>query len=101
MTAGDPSGEIQKIRAEVRQDRRRGAYFWLVMVLTSASAGGGAIGFSAYNTRQSERKLCSVVILSDDYFRRVPPTVQIQKDQAANFRNLRRDLGCPHTEVRQ
>ena len=101
----ETSGEIHKIREEngqLRQDVerkvRRGGYFWLIMVLTSVLAGGGGFGLSAWNTRQSEKKLCRLVTLTDDNFRANPPSSIVLKRQAEAFRQLRRDYGCPPFE---
>jgi hypothetical protein len=96
------SGEIKKLRAEnatLRTDMdrktKRSGYFWLVMVVTSVVAAGGSYGMSAYNTRQSEQKLCAIVVLSDDAYRKTPPTTELGRQQARNFSVLRRAYGCP------
>lgn len=47
------------------------------------------------SVRQSERKLCDIVVLSDDAYRQTPPVTELGRKQAANFAKLRRDLGCP------
>lgn len=44
--------------------------------------------------RQSEQKLCAIVVLSDDQYRETPPTTELGRKQAENFAQLRRDLGC-------
>lgn len=98
----ETSGEIKKLRVqneelreEVERRTKRGAYFWAVMVITSVVAGGGSFGLSAWNVRQSERKLCALVVSQDDNFHRTPPSTPLGKEQARNFANLRRAYGCP------
>ena len=95
----DPhTGEIQKIREESRAANRRGAYFWAVGIVTVVMAAGSSLGVSALLTQRSERKLCAVVITSDDTYRETPPTTPVGKKQAANFARLRDQLGCPPYE---
>lgn len=83
-------------RIEVaRELRRRGAYFWLIMVSYMIAGPAVAIWISSEGTHRSERKLCTIVINTDDYYHLNPPTLPAGKAQAANFSKLRRDLGCP------
>lgn len=95
MVDKETTGEIQKVRTETAAIVRRGAYFWLVMVATVIMAAGSSILASVVLTARSERKLCAVVITSDDAYHRTPPSTPIGRDQAANFTRLRRELGCP------
>jgi hypothetical protein len=95
MVDEETTGEIQKVREETQAYLRRGAYFWIIMVLTSVGSAGIAICVSTVNTHRSERKLCSVVVTSDDNYHRNRPVTPIGRDQAANFSRLRRELGCP------
>lgn len=91
----EDSGEIQKMREEARLALQRSAYFWFVMVATVVLAAGSSILISVVLTQRSERKLCAVVITSDDQWKQAPPIGEAGKKQAENMSNLRRDLGCP------
>lgn len=95
MVDKETTGEIQKVRAETAAVIRRGAYFWGVMILTAVLSAGSSVLASVVLTNRSERKLCAVVITSDDAYHRTPPSTPIGRDQAANFTRLRRELGCP------
>lgn len=92
----DDSGEIQKVREETRQALRRGAYFYVVMVATVLMAAGVSLVAARQATKSSERKLCAVVITTDDAYHRMPVDrlSQAGKEQAANFSRLRQELGC-------
>lgn len=74
---------------------RRNAYFWVVMVLTVVFSAGASIFVTVTLTQRSERKLCDVVIATDDNYHRTPPSSPAGKTQAANFVKLRQQLGCP------
>jgi hypothetical protein len=89
------TGEIQAIRAEISKDRRRDAYFYLVLVITMVLAGGTSAFVSVTLNHRSERKLCAVVINADDSYREREPVTPAGKLQAANFSRLRHELGCP------
>jgi hypothetical protein len=84
--------EVGRIR------RQRGAYFWIIMVAYMVLAPAGAIlvsrQISVQGTQRSEQKLCTVVITTDDAWRKNPPASPSGKEQAENFHKLRRDLGC-------
>jgi hypothetical protein len=120
---GEISGEILKVKhqieevasradqakTEAEQTRRRGGYWWLVMVVTAVVGPALAIAFSAYNTDQSERKFCALITMSEvraqrqlDTYRLVPPTTAAGRAQLAQQEvatdeiiKLRRGLGCP------
>lgn len=89
------NGEIEKVREESRTALRRGAYWWLVMVLTAVTSAGASIAVTYVSIQRSERKLCAVVTTTDDAYHRVPPLTEPGRQQAANFNRLRHDLGCP------
>lgn len=68
----------------------------LVMALGSAS--GSVLAskrLAEQSIRESEQKLCGLVILSDDTYRESPPATKTGKEQAKNFAYLRRAYGCP------
>jgi hypothetical protein len=83
------------VHREIRPVLKRGAYFWLIMVLTAGLSGAGSIYVSAQNTKRTERKLCAVVVTTDDAYRRNPPQTRVGREQATNFTRLRNELGCP------
>lgn len=85
------NGQIETERLK----RKRGTWFWVVMVAYMIVGPAAAIAVSSNNTRQSERKLCTIVVSVDEGYRRNPPTSPPGKQQAENFHKLRRDLGCP------
>jgi hypothetical protein len=97
--------EIGKVREEARVRQSRGAYFWIIMVAYMVAAPAVAILVSRQisieaaqrTTRASEMKLCAVVVLSDDYYRKLAPasTNQTIKDQAAAMSDLRTQFHCP------
>jgi hypothetical protein len=93
--------EIAAVREESRTRQSRGAYFWLIMVAYMVAAPAIAILVSVNAaqraTRSSEMKLCAVVILSDDYYRKLAPasTNQTVKDQARAMADLRVKFHCP------
>lgn len=84
---------------KARGARRRGAYFWLVMVAYMVMAPAIAIlvsrNLAIQGTRKSEQKLCTVVVTTDDAWYAHPPPGVAGKAQAENFHKLRRALGCP------
>lgn len=97
------SGEIKKIRETYRQDRRKGAYFWIVFVAWAVVSPALAILVSRQisidaarqATMESERKLCAIVVTADDGYRANPPSSDVLKIQAANMADLRRQYHCP------
>jgi len=90
--------EIEKVREEARTRIKRGAYVYLIMIATVMLAAGATLITMRILTeraiRDSERKLCAIVILSDDAYRQNPPTSETGKALAKNFSVLRKDLGC-------
>lgn len=74
---------------------------WLIVSLFvfTLAVGGGVLWQSKRmaddSVRRSEQKLCDIVVLGDDAYRRSPPTTDLGLQQARNFAKLRRDLGCP------
>lgn len=66
------------------------AYILIVSIITSLMSAG----FSAWNTKRSERKLCTVVVAADNAYRNNLPTTELGKEQARNFAMLRNQLGC-------
>jgi hypothetical protein len=85
------------------EERRRLGYALLAAVVLALASGLGSVLASRMYARQavtdSERKLCSIVILSDDTYRQTPPTTPSGKAIAKNFRDLRAALGCsPYKE---
>lgn len=86
--------EIAAVRTETQRALRRGAYFWAIMILTVVLSAGSSILATRILTDRSARKLCAVVILTDDNYRRNPPQSVVLKQQAANFAKLRKELGC-------
>lgn len=89
------SGELHAAREEATRVRQLGGYFWLVMVMTAVIGPALAIWVSVENTHRSERKLCTVVMSTDDAWIINPPTSPAGITQAQNFHQLRRALGCP------
>jgi hypothetical protein len=97
--------EFANVREEQRVARSRGAYFWLVMVAYMVAAPAIAILVSRQisidaadrATRQTEMKLCAIVVMSDDYYRTTPPASETLKRQAAAMADLRRQFHCPPT----
>jgi hypothetical protein len=110
MPDSETSGEIERIRIETRRDRRKDAYWWVVMVVTAVVGPALAIGYSAYNTNQSERKFCKLMAVSViqarsrvEGFKAVPPTTAAGRTQQSNaaesvdlLTDLQRSLGCPN-----
>lgn len=90
----EQTGEIEKVRHEQRAGVKRSAYFYLVMIMTVILAAGSSMFVTVKLTERSERKLCDVVIGSMEEYRRVPPTTEAGKNQAANWLRLSVKLGC-------
>jgi hypothetical protein len=104
--------KIESIRDETKRDRKRDAYFWMVMVLTSVIGPSLALAGSAYNTRQSERKFCAIMGTSVsqaqarlEAFLAAPPDTAAGKAQQTRaeeglmqLADLQRSLGCPIDE---
>jgi hypothetical protein len=97
------SGEFAKVRAEQKIRNTRGSYFWFVMVayMVACPAIGIlvsrqiSINVSRDAARESELKLCAIVVTADDAYRATPPVGATVKRQAANMAKLRRDYHCP------
>jgi hypothetical protein len=97
--------EIAAVREEQRARQSRGAYFWLIMVAYMVAAPALAILVSRQisittaqrTTHSSEQKLCAVVILSDDFYRKLAPTSTnpTVKAQAKAMSDLRAQFHCP------
>jgi hypothetical protein len=99
--------EIQAAKAEAKteavQQRKRGAYFWAVMVVYMVLAPAAAILVSRQisievaqrSAHESEQKLCAVVSQADDAWKVAKPTTPSGKAQAAAMAKLRRDYRCP------
>jgi hypothetical protein len=95
--------EIAAVREESRVRQSRGSYFWIIMVAYMVAAPALAILVSRQisidtaqrTTRSSEMKLCAVVVLSDDFYRRIPPASPTLKAQAAAMADLRIKFHCP------
>ena len=95
--------EIQAAKAEAKieavEERKRGAYFWAVMVVYMVLAPAAAIlvsrQISLNIAHRSEQKLCGVIAQADDAWKVAPPTTPSGKAQAANMARLRRDYRCP------
>lgn len=86
------------VAAEQQAERKRlGAALLASMALTLAVGFGSVLASRALAgqaVRQSEQKLCSIVVLSDDAYRRTPPSTPTGQQLADNFTRLRRDLRC-------
>ena len=98
----ETSGEIKGLREAVARAQRRAnitAYFWLVLIVTAVGGPAVAVLVSRHlaieNERASERKLCAVVITSDEGDRANPPGTAARRTQASNIARLRVALGCP------
>jgi hypothetical protein len=97
--------EFANVREEVRVAKARSAYFWIVAVAYLVVAPAIAILVSRQISidaahkavRESQLQLCSIVVLSDDYYRSTPPTSETIKKQAAAMRQLRAEYHCPPT----
>jgi hypothetical protein len=97
------TGEISKVRDEYRAGRRKGAYFWIIAAAWGIIAPALAILVSRQISidaardaaRQSELKLCAIVVTADDGYRANPPVSTTLKKQAENMAALRRDYHCP------
>jgi hypothetical protein len=97
--------EFAKVRDEQRVRAARGAYFWMIMVAYMVLAPAVAILVSRQISinaadkaaRQTEMKLCAIVVMSDDYYRTTPPTSVTLKKQATAMADLRRKFHCPPT----
>lgn len=94
--------EVEEIRAE----RRKDAYFWLIMVATVIFAAASSILVSVgVNQRSiereraarqaSERAFCGIIILLDDSYSRTPPATQAGKELAQAVSNARVINHCP------
>lgn len=86
--------EIEKVRDEARGVLAKSAYVYLIGIVTVILAAGSSLLGTVLLTQRSEHKLCAIVILSDDAYHRTPPTSDLGKEQARNFSDLRRSLGC-------
>lgn len=98
---------ISDVRAEARTSRVRGSYFWIIaavyMIISPAIAVLVARQISIQATdravqaavAESEMKLCTIVVLSDDYYKRSPPALPAGKAQAAAMAQLRAEYHCP------
>jgi hypothetical protein len=97
------SGEFAKVRAEQKTRDIRGSYFWIVMVtyMVVCPAAGIlvsreiSINVAQEAARESELKLCAIVVTADDAYRAAPPVGTTVKKQAANMAKLRQDYRCP------
>jgi hypothetical protein len=95
--------EFARVRSEQRARSARGSYFWMVMVAYMIACPAVAIMVSRQisidaattATRQTELKLCAIIVTADDSYRAVPPISVTLKKQAANMARLRRDYHCP------
>lgn len=94
MMSEEQTGEIQKVREEAITARRRGAYFWLVMVITGILGFSSNIFVTAKLNERTERKFCAIVINIDNGYRKVPPLTEPGREQARIYSNLRARLGC-------
>jgi hypothetical protein len=92
------AGETRKVRGEAIASRERGAYFWLVMVLSVTLGFASNIFVTATLNARTERKFCAVVATVDDGYRKKPPTTDPGREQARIYANLRGQLGCPSPE---
>lgn len=86
--------EIEKVREEARGALAGAAYRLGIGVATVILAAGSSLLGTVVLTHRSERKLCDIVILSDDTYHQNPPTSDLGRKQAENFSKLRTDLGC-------
>lgn len=98
------TNEIAAVREEARIRIQRGAYVYLIMIVTVICACAATLLTMRYLSdraiRESESKLCAIVILSDDTYRQNPPTTELGRKQAQNFSDLRKSLGCkPYREA--
>lgn len=96
------------VLAAAKAERKRLGYALLVSTLAALLAGAGSLGISAYNTRQSERKLCEVMQLSSDNgrrqlaaYERQPPATAAGQEQYKQLKvalsaveRLEQSLGC-------
>ena len=85
---------------------RRGWYWWIVVLASSLTTGTLALVIALYSQaqserqleaqrRESERKLCTVLIAQDEAWSETTPTTVTGRRVAEAIRDLRRDLGCP------
>ena len=86
---------------------RRVTWYWWVALLASCSTTGAlALGISLHSQaennrrldeqrRESDRRLCGVVVTMDDSYRETPARTPAGKNLQESISQLRRDLGCP------
>ncbi len=101
------TGEIQALRKEIGKDRRRGAYFYAVLILTAILAAGTSVLASVAVNRRSveretaarqatERAFCGIIVLLDDTYRRTPPPPGSTSAQLAKAVSVARAVNrCP------
>src|ERR1700742_4066528 len=89
------------------KDRRRGAYFYLVLILTAILAAGTSVLASvAVNHRSvereraareaSERAFCGIIVLLDDTYHKTPPQPGTATAQLAKAVAVARTVNhCP------
>lgn len=82
-------------KEDARGSRRRGAYFWAVMVVYMVAGPAVAIWVSQANQHRSERAWCGIITTLDDTYRATPPTTPVGRQIAAAMAKLRRDYRCP------
>jgi len=108
MNRAEQTEEFAKVRAEATSRARRGAYFWMVMVAYMVTCPAVSILISreisikaAHKAvAESQMRLCAIVVLSDDYYRKLAPTSTNKaiKAQAIAMANLRAEYHCPSTQ---
>lgn len=100
---------IEVAKVEATRARRKDAYWYLIMVLTSLTFAVASAVFSWANTNESERKFCAIMATSlNGAERRLaaydanPPTTDAgmaQRGEAlvsvTQLRTLKHDLDCP------
>lgn len=72
----------------------RPQYALVALVTSMVITAGVAIQFSAYNTRTSEQKWCTLVTELDKTYQAVPPTTTTGQSVASAIHNLTREFHC-------
>jgi hypothetical protein len=108
MNRAEQTEEFAKVRAEATVRAHRGAYFWVVMVAYMVMCPAVSILVSrkisidaAHKAvSESQLRLCSIVVLSDDYYRKLAAASPIRaiKAQAVAMAQLRAEYHCPPTQ---
>lgn len=75
--------------------KSRGWYWWVALFVSCVTTGAVAVSIALRSQAEQQRKICVFIVSQDAAWSETTPTTETGRRVAEDFRQLRRELGCP------